>query len=229
MPVNSKTLLALVQTNRELTDIVGTYMITNKTPGYANISSVRSEEVTDEYYDAVQQVLEYSIDNEFSSPQEALDSIENAMKTFTGGRFEECWKKKFDAVRKSIGFEPSAGVSLGTDLDQSQESFNIRNEFIKQVELEQKHLNIIKEDIRKRAMSIQNDLDRFQYLISNSQDERQMVREASKQLLFEFIANRNVDPCLITTLANQSENLLRKLYDFRESDFIIKFKKMNGV
>jgi hypothetical protein len=125
--------------------------------------------------------------------------------------------------------EPASRNDIGTDLDHVQESFSVQNAFTEAVEMEQKVLNKNKDEIRQGAMAITGDIDRFNYLISFTKSEMGMVRDAAKDLLFEFIANRNVDPCWIANLANVSEPLLRKLYDFRESDFIIKFTNLNGL
>jgi hypothetical protein len=125
--------------------------------------------------------------------------------------------------------EPATKTDMGTDLDYVQDSFNVTNAFAKEIAQETVVLDMNKSNIFEKAMLIQGDMDRFNYLISLTTDEKLMVREAAKNLVFEFIANRDVDPCWIRNLANVSEPLLRKLYDFRESDFIIKFKRENGI
>lgn len=139
---------------------------------------------------------------------------------------QECIVEKGEAEDEP---EPAGKTDMGTDLDYVQDSFNVTNAFAKEIAQETVVLDMNKSNILEKAMLIQGDMDRFNYLISLTSDEKLMVREAAKNLIFEFIANRDVDPCWIRNLANVSEPLLRKLYDFRESDFIIKFKRENGI
>ncbi len=94
---------------------------------------------------------------------------------------------------------------------------------------EREELEAEKDKIRKEAMDIENENDRFNYIIPYCNSELRCVRNAAMEMIFEFLANRNLDPLLIARLVSQSETLLEKLYQYKESDFIIKFKKENGI
>ena len=94
---------------------------------------------------------------------------------------------------------------------------------------EQEDVDTEKYKIREEAAGIENENDRFNYIISYYNHGLRCVRTAARDLVFEFLANRNLDPTLIQQLSTQSGPLTQKVYEFKESDFIIKFKKENGI
>jgi hypothetical protein len=125
--------------------------------------------------------------------------------------------------------EPVSKTDMGTDLDYVQDSFDVKNAFEQKIAQETVVLDKNKGNILEKAMLIKGDVDRFNYLVSLTSDEKLMIREAAKNLVFEFIANRDLNPNYIAQLADMSPKLCNALYQYKESDFIIKFKRENGL
>lgn len=117
-------------------------------------------------------------------------------------------------------------ASYDSDSDGDEEIRKLANERIKE---EKEALEAEKAKIRGEAINIQNDHDRFNYIISYYNHGLHRVRVAALDLVFEFLANRNLDPILIQQLSMQSGPLTQKVYEFKESDFIIQFRKEGGL
>lgn len=125
--------------------------------------------------------------------------------------------------------EPASGRNLGTDIDYVQESFSVKNAFEKEVATEQVVLQMNKDALREKAMAISDENERFSFLLQNSISEALMIREAANYLIFEFIANRDIDPTLIAEVAKYNNHLFHHLYRYKESEFLVKYKNENGV
>ncbi len=105
----------------------------------------------------------------------------------------------------------------------------IQNMALERAKKEREELEAEKDKIRKEAMGIENEHNRFSYIISYYHSELRRIRIAAMEIVFEFLANRNLDPLFISQLASQSETLMHKVYQYKESDFLIKFRKENGI
>jgi hypothetical protein len=139
---------------------------------------------------------------------------------------QECIVEKGEAEEEP---EPACKTDMGTDLDYVPDSFNVTNAFIKEIAQETIVLDMNKSHIEKASRLIPGDMDRFNYLVSLTNDDKLMIREAAKNLVFEFIANRNLDPQYIALLADMNPALCNALYQYKESGFIIKYERENGI
>lgn len=130
--------------------------------------------------------------------------------------------------RIETDLEP-AGETIGTDLDYEQETFDVRNACLEQASKEREFFMKIENEIRACAMDIKDEMDRFQYLIGVTDCESRVKRDAAIKLVFEFLANRDLDPTLIAELSAKNVKFIHKLYEHKETQFIFMFKKENGV
>ena len=125
--------------------------------------------------------------------------------------------------------EPAGGKSIGTDLDYEQETFDVKNACYVQASKEREVLMKYEDEIRENAMAVKDEMARFQYLIGMTDCEYRIKRDAALKLVFEFLANRDLDPTLIAELSAKNVNFLHKLYEHKETQFLLIFKKENGV
>lgn len=116
--------------------------------------------------------------------------------------------------------------SYDSDSDGDEEIRKLARERAKE---EREALVAEKDKIRTQAISIESENDRFNYILSNHGNSSRVIRNASLEIAFEFLANRNLDPMWIKQFAVHTPHLVEKLYQYKESDFIIKFKKENGI
>lgn len=132
-------------------------------------------------------------------------------------------KKRIDGV-----LEP-AGESIGTDLECEQDSFDVKNACFEQASKEREVFMKNEDEIRETAMVFRDEMDRFQFLIGMTDCESRVKRDVALNLVCEFLANRNLDPTLISMLEAKNVKFLHKLYEHKETHFLLKFKKENGV
>lgn len=131
--------------------------------------------------------------------------------------------------RIETDLEPAGGKSIGTDLDYEQETFDVRNACYVEASKEREVLMKNEDEIRENAMAIKDEMARFQYLIGMTDCEYRIKRDAALKLVFEFLANRDLDPTLIAELSAKNVKFLHKLYEHKETQFLLMFKKENGV
>lgn len=122
-----------------------------------------------------------------------------------------------------------AGESIGAELDYEQETFDVQNACYVQASKERVVLMNNEDEIRENAMAVKDEMARFQYLIGMTDCEYRVKRDAALKLVFEFLANRDLDPTLIAELSAKNVNFLHKLYEHKETQFLLMFKKENGV
>ena len=122
--------------------------------------------------------------------------------------------------------EPLNNISYDSDSDGDPE---IQKMALERAKKEREDLDAEKDKIRTQAMSIESENDRFNYILSNHGNSSRVIRNASLELAFEFLANRNLDPMWIKQLAEHTPHLAEKLYQYKESQFIVLFRKENGL
>ncbi len=125
-----------------------------------------------------------------------------------------------------LGMPKPPVPSYDSDLDGDEEIRKMARERAKE---EREALDAEKDKIRTQSMSIESEHDRFNYILSNHSNSSRTIRNASLELAFEFLANRNLDPMWIKQLAEHTPHLVEKLYQYKESDFIIQFRKDGGL
>jgi hypothetical protein len=125
--------------------------------------------------------------------------------------------------------EPAGGKSIGAELDYEQETFDVQNACYVQASKEREVFMMNEDEIRENAMAVKDDMARFQYLIGMTDCESRIKRDAAHKLVFEFLANRDLDPTLIAELSAKNVKFLHKLYEYKETQFLFMFKKENGV
>ena len=125
--------------------------------------------------------------------------------------------------------EPAGGKNIGTDLDEVQDTFDVQNACYVEASKEREVLMKNEDEIRENAMAIKDEMARFQYLIGMTDCESRIKRDAALKLVFEFLANRDLDPTLIAELSAKNVKFLHKLYEHKETQFLLMFKKENGV
>lgn len=121
---------------------------------------------------------------------------------------------------------PLENISYDSDSDGDAD---IQKMALERAKEEREALDTEKDKIRKQAMSIESEYDRFNYILSNYSNSIRIIRNATQELAFEFLANRNLDPTWIKQLAEHTPHLVEKLYQYKESQFIVLFKKENGI
>jgi len=126
-------------------------------------------------------------------------------------------------VKPEQGIEPASGKSLGADLDYVQDSFNVTNACQKEIDKERALVNMNKDAIRAKASAIADDTVRFRFIVSETKTDSRVHNDAARELVFEFMANRKLEPYLITEMATINPELLPSLYQYKESEFLVKF------
>lgn len=128
--------------------------------------------------------------------------------------------------------EPAGGKSIGTDIDELDnpaDRFNVTNSLSEAIQAESALFVKNKNNVREMAANISDEHERLQFLLDRSVHDLRLIRDPAIDLLFEFLANRNLDPNLIKQVAEHAPSLVEKLYRYKESDFLIQFKKENGL
>lgn len=134
-----------------------------------------------------------------------------------------------DPEKRIEGDLEPAGESIGAELDYEQETFDVKNACYVQASKERVVLMNNEDEIRENAMAVKDEMARFQYLIGMADCEYRIKRDAALKLVFEFLANRDLDPTLIAELLAKNVNFLHKLYEHKKTQFLLMFKKENGV
>jgi len=127
------------------------------------------------------------------------------------------------AQRIDGDLEPASGKSLGADLDYVQDSFNVTNACQKEIDKERSLVNMNKDAIQAKASAIADDTARFRFIVSETKTDSRVHNDAARELVFEFMANRKLEPYLITEMATINPELLPSLYQYKESEFLVKF------
>lgn len=121
--------------------------------------------------------------------------------------------------------EPLGFASIGSELVPEKDDFNPRAACIEKMTKENEVFTKQLTRTRTNALEIPDDVGRYQYLLSQAGIEGRDIRKAAKLLIFEFIANRDLDPSLIRELCTRNFNLYNSFNEYKESEFLARYKR----